>query len=306
MKLYENGSICLLGNILIEQKHSSVEKEAYAIVEALRKWKHLLIEKHFNLVTDQRNVSFMLDLKHPSKIKNDKIQRWRLELAPYDFTTIYRPGNLYCAPDTFSRAPAASISLTSLKTLDELHKALCHPDITKLFHYVKIKNLPFSFDDVKNVVKACTDCSEVKVKFLKPKNSFNLIKATKLFERISFDLKGPLPTTSGNKYMLAIIDEYSRFPFVYACKNLKASTIIKNLPIYFACSVCQAMYILTRGPILCLTNLNCGCTAWVFLLAGLAGIILEAMDKSNVITVLHVFGKPSFWLFVRKKLSLTH
>ena len=55
-----------------EQKHSSVGKEAYAIVEALRKWKHLLIGKHFNLVTDQRSVSFMLDLKHPSKIKTIK------------------------------------------------------------------------------------------------------------------------------------------------------------------------------------------------------------------------------------------
>ena len=52
-----------------EQKHSSVEKEAYAIVEALRKWKHLLIGKHLNLVTDQLRILFMLDLKHPSKIK---------------------------------------------------------------------------------------------------------------------------------------------------------------------------------------------------------------------------------------------
>ena len=68
-----------------EQKHFSVEKEAYAIIEALRKWKHLLIGKHFNLVTDQCSISFMLDLKHPSKIKNNKIQRWRFELAPYDF-----------------------------------------------------------------------------------------------------------------------------------------------------------------------------------------------------------------------------
>ena len=40
-----------------EQKHSSVEKKAYAIIEALRKWKHLIIGKHFNLVTDQRSVS---------------------------------------------------------------------------------------------------------------------------------------------------------------------------------------------------------------------------------------------------------
>ena len=171
----------------------------------------------------------MLDLKHPSKIKNDKIQRWRLELAPYDFTTKDRPGNLNCAPDAFSRAAAASISLPSLKTLDELDKALCHPGITKLFHYVKIKNLPFSFDDVKDVVKACTDCSEVKITFLKPKGNFNLIRATKPFERISLDFKEPLPTTSGNKYMLVIIDKYSRFSFVYACKNLKASTIIEKL-----------------------------------------------------------------------------
>ena len=79
-------------------------------------------------------------------------------------------------------------------------------------------------------------------------------------------------------------------------KTKKRQPLLKNLPIYFVCSVCQAMYILTRGLILCLTNLNRGCTAWVFLQAGLPGIILEAMDKSNVITVL--FGKPSFWLYV--------
>ena len=98
-----------------------------------------------------------------------------------------------------------------------------------MFYYVKIKNLPFSFDDVKNVMKACTDYSEVKVKFLKPKDNFNLIKATKPFERISLDFKGLLLTTSGNKYMLVIIDEYLRFSFVYACKNLNASTIIEKL-----------------------------------------------------------------------------
>ena len=53
---------------------------------------------------------------------------------------------------------------------------------------------------------------------------------------------------------------------------------------------------LTRGLILFLTNLNRDCIAWVFLQAGLPGITLEAMDKSNVITV--SFGKQSFWLYV--------
>ena len=43
----------------------------------------------------------MFDLKHPSKLKNEKIQRWRLELLPYDFSAIYRLGNKNDAADTF-------------------------------------------------------------------------------------------------------------------------------------------------------------------------------------------------------------
>ena len=57
---------------LLLKKASSVEKDTYAIIEALQKWKHLLIGKHSNLVTGQHSVSFMLDLKHSSKIKTIK------------------------------------------------------------------------------------------------------------------------------------------------------------------------------------------------------------------------------------------
>jgi hypothetical protein len=46
-----------------ERRHSSVEKEVYAIVEALRKWRHYLIDTYFTLVTDQRFVAFMFDNK---------------------------------------------------------------------------------------------------------------------------------------------------------------------------------------------------------------------------------------------------
>ena len=61
-----------------EQKHSGVEKEAAAIVEAVRKWKHYLTGKHFILITNQRSISYMFDSKHRGKIKNDKIMRWRI------------------------------------------------------------------------------------------------------------------------------------------------------------------------------------------------------------------------------------
>ena len=74
-----------------EQNHSSIEKEAYAIVESLRKWQHFLIGHHFRLLTDQRSVAFMFDGKASGKIKNEKIMRWRIELSNYCYDIIYRP-----------------------------------------------------------------------------------------------------------------------------------------------------------------------------------------------------------------------
>ena len=63
-----------------ESNHHPVEKEAYAIVESLRAWKHFLIGRNFKVVTDQRSVAFMYDNKRKGKIKNDKISRWRIRL----------------------------------------------------------------------------------------------------------------------------------------------------------------------------------------------------------------------------------
>ena len=61
-----------------EQRHPmAVEKEAAAIVESIRKWRHFLTGRNFTLVTDQRSISFMFDKNRLGKIKNDKILCWR-------------------------------------------------------------------------------------------------------------------------------------------------------------------------------------------------------------------------------------
>ena len=66
-------------------RHFLMKKEAYAAVEGLRKWRHLLIGRHFTLVTDQKSVSFVFDRHHASKIKNKKIMRWRMDLSSFHF-----------------------------------------------------------------------------------------------------------------------------------------------------------------------------------------------------------------------------
>ena len=71
-----------------------------------------------------------------------------MELSEYDFDIIYRSGKMNCVPDALSRAFCANIYDNTLR---ELHESLCHPGVTHLLHFVRVKNLPYSFNKVRNV-----------------------------------------------------------------------------------------------------------------------------------------------------------
>ena len=118
--------------------------------------------------------------------------------------------------------------------LEEIHVGLCHPGVTRMLHFVKSKNLPYSTEEVKKVCSACGSCAELKPQFYRPQQSGNLIKATQPMERLSIDFKGPLPTASHNAYILTVVDEYSRFPFAFPCPNMQSSTVIRCLDQIFA------------------------------------------------------------------------
>ncbi|XP_020901302.1 uncharacterized protein LOC110239891 [Exaiptasia diaphana] len=150
----------------------------------------------------------MFNQRHQGKIKNDKIMRWRLELSCYSFDIVYRPGSENVAPDTFSRATCA---FSVNDSLYQLHDALCHPGITRFWHFIRAKNFPYSLDDAKRTVNTCPICRECQPIFHRPESA-HLIKATQPFERINIAFKGPLPTNNKNKYFLNAVDEYSRFP----------------------------------------------------------------------------------------------
>ena len=62
----------------------------------------------------------------------------------------------------------------------------------------------------------------------------NLTKATQAFERISLDFKGSLPSSSQNKYILMVIEEYSRFLFAFPCPNMHTSTVVRCLDQLFS------------------------------------------------------------------------
>ena len=214
-----------------ELNHSSVEKEAYALVESIKRWRHFLLGKMFKVVTDQKSVSFMFNNDKLSKIKNEKVIRWRIELSCFQFEVVHRPGKENLVADTLSRDICCSVSTGS--QLAELHGSLCHPGVSRMAHFVRSRNLPFSVEDIRKVTNSCSICAKTKPKYFKPDKT-ELIKATQPFERLNIDFKGPLPTISKNRYILTIIDEYSRFPFAFACPDMTSETVIKCLTSLFA------------------------------------------------------------------------
>jgi len=183
---------------------------------------------------DQRSVASMLDNRQRTKI-NNKIQCWQLELASHSYSIPYRPGKENVGPDALTRAFCANVSDSNLL---EIHDGLCHPGVTRMLHSVGAKNLPYSMDDVKKVCTTCRAehgrCAELKPRFYAPQEA-KLVKATQPIERWGIDFKGPLPTSSRN--ILTVIDEFSRFPFAFACPDMQSTTVISCLDQLF--SLCR-------------------------------------------------------------------
>ena len=155
--------------------------------------------------------------------------RWRTELAQCSCDIIDRQGKLNVAPDALSRAYCAS---TSENKLYAIHADLCHSGIRRMYHFIRTKNLLYSWKDVKIMRKNCRICCEIKPRLFEPPQA-QLMKSTQPFERIGIDFKGPLPSTSQNHYFLRIVDEYSRFPFVYPCADTSSKTVISCLKSFF-------------------------------------------------------------------------
>ena len=94
-----------------------------------------------------------------------------------------------------------------------------------MLHFIKMHNLPYSVNDVQKIVGNCPICQELKPKFVKTNGT--LIKATQPMQQLNIDFKGLLPASSQNKYILTIVDRFSRFPFAFLCKDMESKTVIK-------------------------------------------------------------------------------
>ena len=122
------------------------------------------------------------------------------------------------------------------KVIQEVHKQIGHLGFYKSFEMLQIKFYWQGFHkDVKEFCKGCEICAKNKT-VPRPQSAMKSIEIQPIpFYMIGVDLIGPLKTTrQGNKYILTIIDYYTKYAEAEALPNQEAETVVRALEQIFA------------------------------------------------------------------------
>ena len=93
------------------QLKSIYERELMAVVQAVQKWKHYLMGRHFVIKTDQRSLKFLTD----QRLFTEEQFKWTVKLIGFDFEIQFKLGKENPVADAFSRkAMYAAVSVIQL------------------------------------------------------------------------------------------------------------------------------------------------------------------------------------------------
>ena len=208
-----------------------MELDAFAVVSACNKLHHFLLGREFEVVVDQQEVSFLLNRKPKSAVKNAKLARKRLQMLDYRFIIVYRRGHLNTVADAVSCCSAISSPLGNHDVIKKLHESMGHHGFRLLRAYL----LPYhaiSVNEILKVTNDCKICAEVKPRFFPPPLG-KLIHATAPWQWISVDFVGPKASNTANHYLFTVIDEYSRYSFAFPVRDQSLQTVISRLSSLF-------------------------------------------------------------------------
>ena len=102
-----------------QRNYSTVEREALAVVEALKAHRPLILGHPVVVATDHRPLTWLLNHKSPS----GRVARWQIAVAEYQIDVTYLPGKSNLVADALSRIRAAGNDIVGcLRENNEEHE----------------------------------------------------------------------------------------------------------------------------------------------------------------------------------------
>eukprot|EP00731_Ephydatia_muelleri_P009248 Em0004g1586a len=291
-----------------ERNYSTVEREALAVVAAVKEFYPYLYGRTFTLFTDHNPLTSLQGLKDTG----GRITRWLLFLQQFDMKVLYRPGRNNGNADGLSRRPQGmedppqsqlhddkvrevcgitciedteklrqeqvkdvytSQIIEALKNgestdkrgkyrylmndgvlcrlliggshppqvvvpvtlrplvIEQLHDKSGHLGVHKTLEKLRERFYWPGCDlDVKNAIQQCDRCQKRNNPVPKQHSPIGTIKSNYPFEKLSWDIMGPLPTSScGNKYILVVTDLFTKWVEAFPLAKTDSVTLAKVL-----------------------------------------------------------------------------
>ena len=215
-----------------ERNYSATKKECLAIVWGIKTFRSYLLPKHFEIFTDHYSLQWLRSMKSEDAM----LSRWSASLEDYDFEIKHRPGKKQGHVDALSRLMGIEESKKIVLDKERTREALqrIHQDghlgVKKtLGTFRKRFEGVHDYTQCEEIVKACPSCQ--KGTDYKPRKKVEgHINSEKPWDLLSVDVVGPLPCTKeGFRFILSIIDCFSRYTILVPIKDHTAATVSRAL-----------------------------------------------------------------------------
>jgi len=220
-----------------EINYSTSEKELLSIVWATRYFRPYLYGRHFQVVTDHKPLTWVMNVKDPGS----RLLRWRIHLEEFDYEITYKRGSQNSNADALSRIGSVTAEANDRTKLDEetkkqilyeFHDAPVggHRGMNKTLRAIKSRyTWPNMKRDIEEYVKQCKSCQVNKT--LKPKRKAPMeitSTANHPFDKCYLDIVGPLPpSAAGNRYILTFQDDLSKYVVATPISKQDAETVAR-------------------------------------------------------------------------------
>jgi len=214
-----------------EAKWSTIEQECFAMFYCARKLEHTLRGHKFVFEIDNKNLQFINNSETP------KVVRWRLALSEYDFEVRHIPGTQNVLADALSRIFAVR-PVAPRELIRKYHNEVVgHMGVVRTEARMREHGevWPTMRKDIVEFVASCAVCQKVRLGQGDMNEALHTTIVHAPFQSVSVDLIGPLPADdAGNKYVMTMVDDFSRFVELEPCRDPSAESGARCLVKLFA------------------------------------------------------------------------